>query len=502
MFSFSKFEHKYDKSVFNHVELLSEDYKVFVNGIEVPVYTCRISKYPFNGWGGRHQRDICQSEEASYVNLVSDEEIKVEVVASNQYKRVMVKPYSKGIRTEEKEGKICFTLKENGKYVLELDSYHHCLYIFNGKPIVCENKEDVTYYFGPGIYFAGKIKMKSGEKMYIDKDALVYGCVYADNAENIEIFGNGILDDGSEERVSIQCYEDYTNGNVKFYDCKNLKIRGVGMKNSAIWCVNLFHCFDVEIDGISVFGQWRYNTDGIDIVNCQRIEIKNSFVHSFDDTITVKGIDRYRDTDNKHIHIENCVLWCDWGRTCEIGLETSCNEYSDISFRNCDILRAGTVACDIQNGDYAEVHDILFEDIRVEYNSFDTEEIMQTSEDMKYEAENIVKIPFIFFIINHRFREMYTDLFKGEGPVPYPENTGYQQACCHDITLRNVNIYYDEGVPKRDNGQYDVRIALLERVKDVHFYNIVAENICVNGTRLTREDINLSADRPESIKIL
>ncbi len=499
MFSFSKFEHKYDKSVFNHVELLSEDYKVFVNGTEVPVYTCRISAYPLNCMWRGHQRDICQSEEASYVNLVSDEEIRVEVVASNQYERVMVKPYSKGIRTEEKEGKICFTLKENGQYVLELDSYHHCLYIFNGKPIVCEDKAKVAHYFGPGIYFAGKIKMKSGEKMYIDKDALVYGCVYAENADDIEIFGNGILDDGSEERVSGQCYEDFTNGNVKFYDCKNLKIRGVGMKNSAIWCVNLFHCFDVEIDGISVFGQWRYNTDGIDIVNCQRIEIKNSFIHSFDDTITIKGIDRYCDTDNKHIHIENCVLWCDWGKTCEVGIETGCNLYCDIAFRNCDVLRAGNTACDIQNGDWAEIYDVVFEDIRVEYNAFDTPEVYQMTDDMQYEAKNQIAVPNLVSISNHRYREtvpvfcLYTDTA--------PKGTPYKQTCCHDVTVRNICVYYDERIPKTDN-KFSVPIVIRECTDGEPYYNISVKDVTVNGVKLTRENSVLKLNVRNELDIL
>ena len=63
-----------------------------------------------------------------------------------------------------------------------------------------------------------------------------------------------------------------------------------------------------------VFGQWRYNNDGVNIVNSKNITVKNSFVHSFDDSITIKGIDRYAETDNENILSENCVLWCDWGK--------------------------------------------------------------------------------------------------------------------------------------------------------------------------------------------
>ena len=122
MYSYSKFEHHYTKSYFKYVEPISEDYRVFVNGDEIPVYTCRISKFPFNTvWPG-HQRPFEQSEAASFVNIVSDEEIKLEVISNIDHKRVLIKPYSKNIEHSENDGRITFSLKENGQYVLECDS--------------------------------------------------------------------------------------------------------------------------------------------------------------------------------------------------------------------------------------------------------------------------------------------------------------------------------------------------------------------------------------------
>ena len=75
MVSYSIFEHEHIMPTFRYVERVSEDYKVFLRGAEIPVYTCRISKYPFNRvWPGE-QRPFPQSEVVSYVNLVSDEPV-------------------------------------------------------------------------------------------------------------------------------------------------------------------------------------------------------------------------------------------------------------------------------------------------------------------------------------------------------------------------------------------------------------------------------------------
>lgn len=164
--------------------------------------------------------------------------------------------------------------------------------------------------------------------------------------------------------------------------------------------MNLFHCFNVKIEDIKVFRQWRYNADGIDIVNPQNINIENSFIHSFDDTISVKGIDRYIYTDNKNICVNDCVLWCDWGRCYEIGLETACRTYSNISFVNCDVLRCGKAVFDIQKGGCADIYDIVFENINVEYNSFDTIEQYQESDEIKYEKADGIQIPVLINIDN------------------------------------------------------------------------------------------------------
>ena len=120
MFTFSSFVHTPQEGVRPFEVPVSADYKVYVNGTEVPVYTCRISAYPFNGHWPGHQRPVEQSELVSYVNLVSDEaiEIAVEPLTKTAYEKIMLKPYRKQVTTKVCDGKIVFTLRENGGYVL------------------------------------------------------------------------------------------------------------------------------------------------------------------------------------------------------------------------------------------------------------------------------------------------------------------------------------------------------------------------------------------------
>ena len=481
MFSVSEFIHDYD-SPFRHRAETSSDYGVTVNGRKAAVYTCRISEYPFNRvWPG-FQRPVNQSEICSFVNITGSGKLDFNVRISNPSGEVVVKPRSKAVKTEKTENGVRFTLSENGNYVLFNGSYHRCLYIFYSKEIPCENESDATYYFGAGVHFAGKITLHDNESVYIDKNALVYGNIYAENAKNLRIFGNGVLDGSGEERFDKSCYENYTNGNVKFYDCENVKIEGVLLKNSAIWCVNLFHCFSVDIEDVKIFGQWRYNTDGIDVVNCSGVKIRNAFVHSFDDAIAVKGIERYKYRNVKDISVENCVLWCDWGKTLEIGLETRCDEISDVTFINCDVIRGGNTVCDIQNGDYAFVHNIKFENIRVDVEKYYTPEEIQTSDDARYQSENRTAVTNLFSLSNRQFISDEWEIEASEKSL-LPEKA----ATATDVSIKNASVYIDERIEKTD-GRYNVPIVIRSVLKGKYNGSVTVENFTVNGTKINAEN--------------
>lgn len=475
---------------------ISRDYRVWINGQEIPVYSCRVSKYPFNiGWPG-HQRSIEQSEKASYINLVSDESLQIRVKTSLPFERVMIKPYSKQIESVIQKDEISFTMENNGYLVLCLNDGHHCLHIFNNAYVPCEDKSKVTYYFGAGIHFARYIRLKDNESVYLEKDALVYGNIFAENAKNVKIYGNGVIDDGMEERVYCgDWYGPSIVGNIKLIGCENVEVKGVGFKNSACWCVNVFNCKNVQLDGVKVFGQWRYNTDGIDICNCEDVCISNSFIRSFDDGIVIKGLRPYRSQSNRNILVKDCVVWCDWGRALELGLETYCKEYDNITFENCDVLRGATAVLDIQNGDIARIHNVTFKNIYAEYNDFDSIAMIQGLEDDVYWGQNMIDPPILVNIVNQRCSELYPD--------GYDENdeTKFNAiAKVEDIWIQDIYVYYDERIDCVD-GKQNVRVRIQSLVEGTEFENIYLKNIKINGRQVLEKDLITTIEKAKNVKI-
>ena len=402
-----------------------EGYTVTVNGLPCPVRLCRESAIPFNRpWPG-YQRPLDQTEEAGYVTFSADQEVTVRVECAASFERATVRPLSKEVSVRRSGQTVEFTLKEHGGYVLELDDMHNALHIFFN-PIKTAEKE-ATYSFGPGVHFAGIITLKDGESVYIDPEAIVFGSINSLGAKGIRIFGGGVLNGSTERRILEHCYENFTKGTIRLYHCTDVVIEDVILQDSATWVLSLFHCDGVTIDNLKTVGHWRYNTDGIDVVNTSNVVIRNSFIRSFDDTVTIKAIYGY-DRPVENIRTEHCVLWCGWGRTCEIGLETDAPEYRNIVFRDCDLIHNSKVALDVHNGSGGELHHIYFEDLRVEYSTATTREIVQRSDEQVY-GETEIYAPCLIAALNKKFH-----IYETAGMI-------------HDIYFRNIQAVAEDGVP-------------------------------------------------------
>lgn len=484
-------------------KILSNQYIVYVNGTEIPVYKCRKSAYPFNAYWPGHQRVIGQSEEIAFVNVVGEGKTDFEITTELKYKKAFVKPYAKNVVVRQEAGKIKFCIEKDGQYVLHLDDDHKILYIFKSKEIPCDEEKKPTYYFQKGVHDVGLIELHSGESVYVEKDAYCYGAIFVKNAKGVRIYGNGIFNGEKIERPSdgncLVC------GNLCAKNSEDIKVEGVGFTDSCSWCVSLFNCENVVLDGIKVFGQWKYNTDGVDIVNSRRVIVKNSFVHSFDDTIAVKAYDESLPVqDVKYygncvdITVENCVLWCDWGNCLELGFETACLEYKNIRYNDVFIIHSTHAALSVHNGDYAEIHDIFYKNIYVEFNSFDLPGELQANDDATYTKQNEVNVPCLMKINNNRFRKAY------QASEDYPqERIGQLEKVSynHDIYAENVFVSCDEEIPKKEN-KNDINILIRHEVEGVPFERIQIKNLEINGKKVAQDDIFISAPNGKEIDIL
>ena len=434
-----------------------EDYKVKVNGQEVALDTARVSAVPFNRrWPG-HQRGKEQTELINFLSLSSNEALTFEISPKIPFDEVKVRPQSLGITPEIKNGKIIFTLPKPAYFTVEPYGRNNALHIFVD-PVrnynTIKNVDDVIY-FGKGEHDVGFIELKSNQTLFLDEGAVVYGCVRAIDTDNIKLLGRGILD--NSKNIEKILFPHNAEGNdsainnavrehtVQLEYCTNVEIEGITIRDSLVYNIRPIGCKNLHISNVKIIGCWRYNSDGIDMHNCDDVLIENCFIRTFDDSICVKGFDCYYDGDVeeavkaamyrngkrydvfKNTVVRNCTIWNDWGKSLEIGAETRAEEIFNITFENCDIIHVLGTPLDCANVDYADVHDIMYRNINVEYDDVIKAPIIQKNDSEEYSNIDSEYSPNLICVISTYHYEYSAG--------------GSRRGKCRDIRFENIRLY-------------------------------------------------------------
>jgi hypothetical protein len=182
-------------------------------------------------------------------------------------------------------------------------------------------------------------------------------------------------------------------------------------------------------------------------------------------------------------------MWCGWGKNCEVGIETDGVEYKNIVFKNCDLIHNSVGAMCISNGNQADIHDIIFENMNVEFQSDTMCEVFQQEDNQKYESGNRCMPPCVIrnLLMQYPIRKKSKD-----GIVrKFSEKLGD----VHDVTYRNINIYTDKD---------DLKPIILMETPSCEriIRNIKLEYIYINGKKAENFDnFEIQFENVENVSI-
>ena len=217
----------------------------------------------------------------------------------------------------------------------------------------------------PGVYLSGTIHLKSNVELHIPAGSKIKGysnpeqyedfrdpgfdnvspegsrkcLIAAAHAENVSITGMGEINGSGPDFYNTDVPADTAFAKpphprprmVQFFNCRNVLFEGVSFVDSPGWTFWLLGCDDVHVSRIRVTGcQQMINNDGIDIDDCRRVTVSDSFFRTGDDCIILRAIRR---SPEHHAVCEdvtstNCTLdsWCQ-------GIRIGCP--SDDTIRRC-----------------------------------------------------------------------------------------------------------------------------------------------------------------------
>ena len=175
-------------------------------------------------------------------------------------------------------------------------------------------KDNTTLFFEKNARLLGSKELSDYPKTTVGfrffGDTWVYqSLIIAHNVNNITIEGEGTIDgQGAAFPVTTKVKPDrYRNRPYLLWiaDCKNVTVKNIELRSSAMWLQSYIRCEKLRIDGIRVFNHANKNNDLMDIDGCKDVVITNIVGDADDDGITFKST---TDRISENIVVSNCIL--------------------------------------------------------------------------------------------------------------------------------------------------------------------------------------------------
>lgn len=451
-------------------------FRAYQDGRSLRVQPARVSAFPLNQeWPG-YQRPKDQTEITYFVSLSVEKpsELTLEMPFDIP-DDVRVRPLGVPRKLKREGNCLKVVIERPEQFSLEFGKKGPTVYVF-ADPKFEYRHVPGELYFGPGEHDVGVIAPTNGQTICIDEGAVVYGAIYAYGVHDLRITGRGVIDASKLHRdpdaPSYRYVRDVLHlgdesaaralNCLTLYGCTNVIVEGVVMRDPARWTMLVRgHSRDVVINNVKVVGLWRYCTDGIDITTSERITIKNSFFRTYDDCIVLRAT-LEANGPVRNILVDNCVLWCDWGRNLEIIYDGgSANPLvENVLYRNIKIIGVSWVACSIDSRSSlaTRFRNVKYENIEVDFVPPRYYQKYQHRHDTQF-------VPAVM-------KEGLVACLQAQPPrnregVPVPPESG-KEVCFEKIRFDGVEVYGDAD---------DIKVLIQEtapnqNLKDIEFSRI------------------------------
>lgn len=347
--------------------------RMYIGDKQVPIYNVQVNMS--NSWTPNNY----SRRNSGYASIGMREKVNIKLQANFAFLNdVAIRPLGRNVKFEMDNNRrvLSFEITKPGQYVLEIRSNRVLHFFVEDIDIMNKAQDSGTMYFAPGIHTKSNdsriggnnvVNLSTNSKVQFAPGAFVYAKFMANNASNIQIYGPGYIDGSSFDR-------DAEKGTVtvplEFNYCSNVTIKDVACIDPAGWCYNMYFCNGVNISNIKIISS-RSNGDGVSIQSCQNVEVNDSFVRSWDDSLVVKNYPRWDNRSvegtTRSIHFNNCIIWTDLAQSMEIGYECVGQVMDDIVFNNITVLHNYHKAIfSIHNGNNADITNVKFTNITVE----------------------------------------------------------------------------------------------------------------------------------------
>ena len=196
---------------------------------------------------------------------------------------------------------------------------------------LCHARGGGTVVIPAGVFTTGSIRLRSSVGLELEAGALLLGStepgdypvqptpayrslkdaggfralLYAEAEENISVVGPGTIDGQGAKFAYGRSDMDGRPRLLQFVSCRDVRVEGLRLRNSALWMQHYLNCERVQIRGLNVWNHANHNNDMIDIDGCRQVTVSDCVGDTDDDGITLKSTGL---SPCEHVVISNCIV--------------------------------------------------------------------------------------------------------------------------------------------------------------------------------------------------
>ena len=385
--------------------------KASVNGKACGAYPVTLSAGPINKIFDGRQREKSQTKRGWVISFDLEKpcEMAIEYPCAVP-DDIAIRPLGRTRNWRREGNRLVVSLAGREQFVATsasqaVDDVH----VFVNEPFVAPSGENVRR-FGKGEHRPGLIAPKSNETIVLDEGAVVHAELFMLNATNVTICGRGVLDFSEWERADPRAKEfrranglpeedtEFACNPFVVYGSRGVRLSGITLKDAPMWTLIVRNdSRDVEIENVKIVGNWRYNSDGMNVQASSRVHVHDCFIRSFDDCLVARA--PYMEGDDgvpvRDLLFEHNVLWCDWGKNCEIWAGHKDAVMENIVFRGNAFANIHFTGCDVTTwfcSGSTYIGDVVFEDNEYDLDQPRWKTVFQTEPGQKFNLERETEV--------------------------------------------------------------------------------------------------------------
>jgi polygalacturonase len=250
----------------------------------------------------------------------------------------------------------------------------------------CSKSGGGTVKVGEGRFVTGTIQLKDGVTLWLEKGAVLLGStdikdyklldsftegtgkksglflVGAVEAKNVGIGGEGMID-GQGDSLQKQELEGQRMRPflVRWVRCDGVKVSGVKLTKSAMWCMHISQSKHVGVDGVTIVNHGNGNNDGIDIDSSEAVKVTGCDIDSQDDAMCLKSTSA---AICKNIVVSDCRLKSNCAAV-KFGTE-SYGGFEDVTITKCAIRETRLGGIKILSVDGGNIKNVVLSDLTMD----------------------------------------------------------------------------------------------------------------------------------------